>query len=306
MQPFAEVVIAASPVPATLVGVLGLPSIVRRMPPALASVMLTTLALTLALLVGLFLSLIAFLGTIQMLPADHPHDWSARVLAHQLPVPHAVGIAAGTLAAMLLVRALFYVVRAVVSMRRAEAAVAGFPIVEGLAIVDDPAPHAYAVPGLRPRVVVSTGALRILSARQRRALLVHEDAHLRHYHFVYSQLSWLAAAANPLIRPVARAVDSSLERWADAVAVREVGDSVTVAHALGRVALATDATIPRLAMGAAQHHMVERVRVLLDPPRRSRRGGLLLALGTALCWTSAVAVVFYVHGAIQLAELATH
>ena len=44
----------------------------------------------------------------------------------------------------------------------------------GLVVVDDPAPDAYALPGLSGRVVVSTAMLRALPAAERRALLAHE------------------------------------------------------------------------------------------------------------------------------------
>jgi len=46
--------------------------------------------------------------------------------------------------------------------------------------------------------------LRTLSADERRALLAHEAAHLTYRHHVYTQLTDVAAAANPLLRPLRR------------------------------------------------------------------------------------------------------
>jgi Zn-dependent protease with chaperone function len=71
------------------------------------------------------------------------------------------------------------------------------------------------VSGLRGRIVVTTGLLHNLEPAERRAVLAHEAAHLRGHHQIYVQLTELAAAANPLLRPVARAVRYGVERWAD-------------------------------------------------------------------------------------------
>src|SRR5436190_1668852 len=46
-----------------------------------------------------------------------------------------------------------------------------------------------------------------------------------------------AAAANPLLLPVARAVDYTVERWADERAATVTGDRRLVAATIGRVAL---------------------------------------------------------------------
>ncbi|HVX21349.1 MAG TPA: M56 family metallopeptidase [Acidimicrobiales bacterium] len=300
-----RVVVLLALVP-VLAGFLAVPRVARRMPPASASVLLTVFSLTVSSMTGLMLCLAALFGVIRLLPALRPHDWSAHTLYDQVPIPAAVGVAAGVLAVVLLARAGVHLVRVARSMRRTAAAVAGLPVVNGLAIVDDPALYAYAVPGRRRLVVVSTGVLWQLSGPQRRALLAHEDAHLRHHHHLYVQLSRLAAAANPLMRPVARAVASSLERWADADAIRDVGDPAIVAHALGKVALASNATLPAQALGAARSDVVERVRDLLEPPTRRRRGGLALALGTMLCWASSAAVLLYVRNAVEIAEVVRH
>jgi len=309
MQLGAAALLALVPLLTGVAGCLAVPRVARRMPPAVASVLLTVLALTVSLMTGLMLCLVALVGAVHLLPALRPDDWSADTLYRQLPVPPAAGAVAAAVAIVLLARAGVHLARVARSMRRTADAAAQLPVVGGLAIVEDAAVHAYAVPGRRPLVVVSTGALRRLSAPQRRALLAHEHAHLRHHHHRYSQLSLLAAAANPLVSPVARSVAGSLERWADAAAVRDVGDPRIVAHALGAAALSPDtlldSSLGAHVLGAADGDVVGRVRDLLDPPARRRRGSVAVVLGTVQCWVSSIAVVLYVYGAVEVAEAAT-
>ncbi|WP_345714056.1 M56 family metallopeptidase, partial [Kineococcus glutinatus] len=51
-----------------------------------------------------------------------------------------------------------------------------------LRVLDGALPFAYCLPGRSPRVVVSDGALRVLDPAQVRAVLAHEQAHLRARH----------------------------------------------------------------------------------------------------------------------------
>jgi hypothetical protein len=266
--------------------------------------LLTAVALTVALTTGLLLCLACYVGTVHLIPLAHPVDWSSPRLHKELPIPTPAAVVAGLVATSLLARASLHLTRVVRSAHHTAAAAAGLPAVGDLSVVQDSAVHAYAVPGRGGRVVVSTGMLRTLSGPQRRALLAHEQAHLRYHHHRYAQLARLAAAANPLMLRVALAVDQAIERWADAAAVREVGDPAIVAHAVGRAALARP-MFPVQTLGAARNAVVERIRDLIEPPRRRARIGVLLALAMALCWVSTAAVVLYTHGVIELAE-ATH
>ncbi|ONH21993.1 M56 family metallopeptidase [Pseudofrankia asymbiotica] len=293
-------VLAMAPVAAGLIGGRVATRAARRLPPAAATVALTGFALTVSFATLALLCLTAFLGVVERFPATHPSDWSTPTLRERLPVPIPVGLAAGGVAAALLGRAARHLGRAVATARRTAAVVATWPSVGELTIVDDNAAHAYSVPGRNRRVVVSTGLLRSLTGPQRRALLAHEQAHLRHHHHRYAQLARLAAAAHPTLSPVARAVDRAIERWADAVAVRAVGDPVTVAHALGVAALA--APPPAGGLGAAHHDVVDRVRDLLEPPRRRSRAAVPLALAALLCWASVIALALYTFSVVELSE----
>nr|WP_238341764.1 M56 family metallopeptidase [Actinopolymorpha rutila] len=154
------------------------------------------------------------------------------------------------------------------------------PAADGLVVVQDERPDAYTLPsGLSGRVVVSTAMLRALPAGERRVLLAHEASHLRHRHHLYVQTVELAAAANPLLRPLAAAVRAAIERWADEDAAEEVRDRRLAARALARAGLARTGSLPGIALAAAASAVSDRARALLNEPPRRRRG-LALAVAT--------------------------
>jgi beta-lactamase regulating signal transducer with metallopeptidase domain len=117
-------------------------------------------------------------------------------------------------------------------------------------VVPGQAIEAYALPGAPGRIVVSGRLLDALDDRGRAALLAHEQAHLAARHHLFTTVAHLAAAANPLLLPVARAVDYTVERWADERAAAVTGDRRLVAATIGRVALLTPAK-PRRTRAAA-------------------------------------------------------
>ena len=119
------------------------------------------------------------------------------------------------------------------SYRRA----AGLHPEDGIVVVPGPAIEAYALPGLPGRIVVSGRLLDCLDDRRRAALIAHEQAHLASRHHLFSAVARLAAAANPLLIPVARAVDYTVERWADEHAAAVTSDRRLVAQTIGQVAL---------------------------------------------------------------------
>jgi beta-lactamase regulating signal transducer with metallopeptidase domain len=182
------------------------------------------------------------------------------------------------------------------------------PAPGGLVVVPDGPPAAYAVPGLSGRIVVTTAMLRVLSAGERRALLAHEAAHLRHRHHAYVQLSELAAAANPLLRPTAAAVRVAVERWADDVAALHTGDRRLVARTLARAGLAgagAPTAAPRAALAAADTEIQQRVHSLLNPARRRRQSTAMLVVAMTLgCGLSALVVGVGVHGVFEVAQAA--
>jgi len=160
-------------------------------------------------------------------------------------------------------------------------------------ITADPAADAYTVPGHPGRIVVSAGMLDALDAAGREALLAHEHAHLSRRHYLYTTAARLAAAANPLLRPLAGAVDFTVERWADEEAAHAVGDRRQVATAVARAAIAAKRSRARrgavLSFGAVFSHgsrpgrsgagpVPRRVAALLGPAPRTSLPTLAAAL----------------------------
>src|ERR1700722_20340519 len=205
----------------------------RRLAPALAVPLLTLLALATSLATGLVLCVAAF-GALAQLPfLATLGGWSGEALAPGNLAP-GWGVVAGGIAAALLAAALVVTVRAARSLAQAGRACRQLAGPDRLVITRDDRPAAYAVPSRAGAIVVSTGMLALLSAPERQALLAHEEAHLRHRHAVYVLLADLAAAANPLLRPLAGQVRLAVELQADEDAARFTGDRRTVARALAR------------------------------------------------------------------------
>jgi Zn-dependent protease with chaperone function len=260
------------------------PTLARRLPPRTAAPLLTALALTTALACGLVLAagaLTAIAPTPALAALGH---WSPVATRSGDPLPVWAGIPLAALVSVLLARGLLRAWSVARDLAAAEVTCRRLgPGVGGLVIVDAYHADAYTLPGLTGRMVVSTAMLRALPSGERRALLAHEASHLRQRHYAYIQLSELAAAANPLLRPVPAAVRRAVERWADEDAAREVGDRPLAARALARAALARrradGPAVAATALGAATVDVADRVRALLAPAPPPRR---LLAATTAL------------------------
>jgi Zn-dependent protease with chaperone function len=96
-----------------------------------------------------------------------------------------------------------------------------WPAVPGARVLDHPVPVAYCLPGLRSRLVVSAGVLDTLDPHAVRAVLAHEQAHLRERHdlVVLPFVAWGATA--PFVRGMVCAqvaVAALIEMRADDVA----------------------------------------------------------------------------------------
>jgi beta-lactamase regulating signal transducer with metallopeptidase domain len=265
------------------------------LPPVVAVVGLTAAALVTALSAGFMLSALGVSAVAQFAPVARWGGWSAAALDATEPLPGVVLAAAGLLSAVLLLLAVRQVVRSIRELREASRAcdeLGGHA--DGLVIVDDEYADAYAISGFRTsRIVVSRPMLQALPPAERRVLLAHEAAHVRHRHHLFVQLADLAAAANPLLRSVSREVRIGVERWADEAAVAETGDRKVAARSLARAGLARmQSGAPTLsgALAGADGDISRRVSALLDERPRSRPVVTLalVALVAALVSTSAV------------------
>ncbi|WP_051970517.1 M48 family metalloprotease [Kitasatospora azatica] len=295
----------------------------ERLPPRLATWLLSLGALVLAAASTTVLALLSITGLIRiplLARLAHGH-WSAQAAQHHDPASFSVALLSGALLAAAAGAAARMLWRRVRTLAASAAEAACMPGRDQLVVVDDPAAEAYAVPGLPGRIVVSTGMLDALDPIEREVLLAHERAHLRHHHHLFVALAQLAAAANPLLRPLAGAVTYTVERWADESAASCIGNRRQVAQTVGKAALAAQRTRARTRLREAPWAAAalgilgrlvpsgpgpvpRRVAALLAPPLRRRPlplaviVGLLLATG--LCAAEAV------HDLEALLELVKH
>ncbi|WP_433453618.1 M56 family metallopeptidase [Streptomyces sp. CA-142005] len=264
----------------------------QRLHPRTATVVLTGVCTVMAVCSTVCLALLVVVGTAQLPGNPLPDGWSDPEVRESVPRHEVAGKAAipalfaviGTCGQALLHH---YRVR-----WRAHRALDGLRTTE-VAVLPDPQPYAYALPGgLRDRIVVSTTMLACLSSRERRALFAHERSHLAARHHRHLLLVRLAACANPCLLPLRKAVAYTVERWADEEAAQAVASRKVVARAIGKAALVSRSTpTPTLAGLAAPGPLPRRVAALLEPEPAVRTWPpTFTAAGLAL-WTAATGVL---------------
>lgn len=293
--------------PLLLTGVFGLaaPGIARRLPPQLATWLLSAGGVICAAGSG---AALAFLGwTLVGQTPDVAADghWSISALRHHDLVPTPVALAAIVAFALALASVIFTLIRRVAAVIAAHRLAATLAPHDGqLIVVDDETMPACAVPGRPGRVVVPAHLLRHLDVTERRALLAHERAHLRHHHYLHHVAAAVAAAANPLLLRLPAAITLDTERWADEDAAT-CTDRDVVARALTRAALVSRArTRPGVVLGAAANHVITRVTALAGPPPRPATWRVVTL--TVLIAATALATLEAAHDTERLFELAMH
>jgi beta-lactamase regulating signal transducer with metallopeptidase domain len=256
--------------------------------PVLAIVSITTVLAVVWSLVLLAAGLLAHVAWLTRLEV-----WCRTVgLAHDSVPPIAGGIAALLLAAMSASLA------RTIGIRRRNTI--NLDSTTEVVVVADDAPLAYAVPGRRGHVVVSSGMLRALDDDERRVLLAHERAHLRYRHHRYIGLVDLSASAVPFLRPLAAHVRHATERWADEAAVRAVGDRRLVARAVAHAALVS-AAHPVAAIPFAGVGVRARVDALLDDDARRWPPAVALLVVVTATLTAAGASSLQFHHLLSFA-----
>lgn len=222
-----------------------------RVEPMLGTWLMTGAALLLAGTSCGALGLLVLSPLVQMTWVARLGHWSSSIVAGAgLPGGWTSLVAAVALGAALLA-AVAFAVRRGRALADAWKHAQSLPGHDELVVTGDAAADAYAVPGWPGRIVVSEGMLGALDDRGRAALLAHERAHLKNHHHWFTAVARLSAAANPLVRPLASAVEYSVERWADEAAAAEVGDRQLVARAIANAAIAAKATRAASAMAGA-------------------------------------------------------
>jgi Zn-dependent protease with chaperone function len=157
-------------------------------------------------------------------------------------------------------------------------------------VLDCPGAAAYSVAGRHPAVVVTSGALDLLTAPQLGAVLAHENAHLRARHHRLKLAAALAAEALPilpLLREAPARVGRLLEMEADELAAghhepRVLASALVAVSTAGAAGAGT--TRAPGTLSAAGADAAARIHRLLRPPDRlpRRRRALTCAAVVAL------------------------
>lgn len=306
--------IAAPVALSVLLGLVG-PSVAPAMRPGTAVRLVSVAAFIAALATGFSLAVSAFYLLARAAGVAAIGHWSGAALGGLPFVPWLVGLPVAAAMLGLLAAATVHSVRVARRLWSAELVCRGLRPTAGtrrIVIVEDDQPTAYAVPGVRGTIVVSTAMLEALTSAEQRVLLAHESAHLVHRHQLWIQLTEVAAAANPFLRRLPRVVRYVAERWADEDAALAVGDRRVTARAIARAALAqtylgrqpsgqpaaaglrvTGADVPR------------RVEALLNPPSqvRSRAVSSGVVMLVLLCMRSSALTAHATERSFERARL---
>jgi Zn-dependent protease with chaperone function len=152
----------------------------------------------------------------------------------------------------------------------------------GATVVEADQPTAYCLPGAG-RIVVSTGALRLLSPPQLDAVLAHERAHLSGRHHLLSAWAGLLATAFPqpqLFGELQRLTAELVELIADDTAARaDHGDGLVEALGVLAASMAPRGSVPGLAVTGGR--VLTRVQRLLEPPPPLSAAGRVGGTGLA-------------------------
>ena len=307
-----------------LIAALAAGSLAERLPPRTATWLLAGSAAVLAGASCAVLALIALAAAVRLPLVDMAGGLSLRAVDHSDPPSLPLGVLAASLlaaAAAAAARAGWLRASALVACHRQTRRLprrGHLPGAGGAVIIDDYGADAYTVPGWPSRIVLTSGMLAALSPAERDVLLAHERAHASAYHYVFAAVARLAAAANPLLRPLAAAISFSLERWADERAAAAAGSRPLAARTIAKAALAAAAApasraasaavlgaLPAQALGRSAGQVPRRVAALLAPPPRPRV--LLVALAVALVLLSGLSALDAasdLHNLIELAQAA--
>jgi hypothetical protein len=264
------------------------PSASRRVRPGLAVWMLSAGGLALTACELSAVGVVVAIGAGRMAPLARLGHWSSRAVGLDSPFQSWSIWAAVILLSVAVARA---AIASWTHGRRLWAAwSASRAAPAGLVVLADDEPYAYAVPGWPGRIVVSRGLLEGLDASGRRAVLAHEQTHLRERHDLHQFAAAMAAALNPLLFRSPAALYLACERRADEAAARAVGDRQVVARAI------TTAVRPQLSglkWAVAGADVPVRVQALLSPTRERRLASVLLFTLVLLTIATSIASVLW-------------
>lgn len=299
-----------------LAGVAARP-LAALMEPRQATWLLTITGAALAICSSVALALLAAYAAARVPALAALGDYSQQIVRHGDPIPPSAGAVAGIALASAAVAVAVLLrsrARALAEAYRRAARLHGD---DGIVVVPGSAIEAYALPGRPGRVVVSGELLGRLGTDSRAALIAHEQAHLAGRHHLFVAAARLAAAANPMLLPVARTVEYTVERWADEYAAGVTGDRGLVAETIGQVALLASAhptRLPGMSLGvvastarrvslALAGPVPRRVAALLASPPRRRIAVLAVCLAlVAVAGVAALDTAGDLHALLEVAQ----
>jgi Zn-dependent protease with chaperone function len=280
-----------------------------RTHPAVATWLLAVSALALAGASSAVLGMLALSALVRIPLVDALGHLSGRVINGSDAVSLPVAVVAGGLLAIAAVAACRAVRRRGAAIAAAYRRARTLPGAGDIVVTQDAAADAYTIPGWPCRIVITQGMLGALAGEERGVLLAHERAHAKHSHYLFTSAARLAAAANPLLRPVASEVGYTVERWADEHAAAATGSRALTARTIARAALAASAAPPdrdpaitSLGLITRSGPVPRRVAALLAPP--PSLSPLLLLAAVLLVILSGACAVEAVRDFHQLIELA--
>lgn len=177
-------------------------------------------------------------------------------------------------------------------------------------------PEAYSVPGFRGQVVLTRGLLQVLDEEEQRAVVMHEEGHLRARHHMFLAFARAVESALSPVVPSGWALagfEQAIEEAADEYAASKLGSALPVATGLSKAALAgLSSPSGALSMGSGPD-IPARVSRLLDAPSVPRwmpiacfvAMGLLLLVLTATQVIAGFALVAATHHLLGLGAAAT-
>ncbi|MFF1507197.1 M56 family metallopeptidase [Streptomyces sp. NPDC058326] len=255
--------------------------------PRMATWLLTGISGVLAVCSTLSLALLMVVGTAQLPGNPLPDGWSDPEVREAVPYDEIAGKVAIPTLILVLASCARAAWRHHRVRRRADRALEGLPATS-VVVLPDANPYAYALPGRKDRVVVTTAMLATLAGPERRALFAHERAHLAARHHRFLLTVQLAARANPFLRPLRTAVMYTTERWADEEAATRIGSRRIVARAVGKAALISQGTPSVTLAGFASAGPVpRRVAALLGPAPAARLWPSLFTSAGLAAWAAA-------------------
>jgi Zn-dependent protease with chaperone function len=147
-------------------------------------------------------------------------------------------------------------------------------------VLDHPGPAAYSVGGRHPTVVVTRGAVELLTEQQLDAVLAHEQAHLRRRHHRFTLAAALLAEALPVV-PLLREAPARVGRLLEMDADERAADQheprvlasalVAVTSAGGGAVGAVGSVGAGATVAATGGDALARVHRILRPPTRLAR-----------------------------------